>query len=58
MEELLAYINTISPIKEETFNELQKSFKPLQLKMVYTVFVLPKPCQSTPLVSPYRTPNS
>ena len=31
MEELLTYINTISPIKEATFNELKKCFKPLQL---------------------------
>tara|TARA_R110002073_G_scaffold139232_3_gene289471 strand:- start:23567 stop:24142 length:576 start_codon:yes stop_codon:yes gene_type:complete len=32
MKELLTYINTISPIKEVTFLELQKSFKPFQLK--------------------------
>lgn len=31
MKELLTYINTISPIKEDTFDELQKIFKPLQL---------------------------
>tara|TARA_R110002074_G_scaffold21547_1_gene66802 strand:+ start:334 stop:909 length:576 start_codon:yes stop_codon:yes gene_type:complete len=32
MKELLTYINTISPIKEDTFDELQKSFKLLLLK--------------------------
>ncbi|GGG97568.1 cAMP-binding protein [Polaribacter pacificus] len=31
MEELFAFINKISPIKLDTFNELQKCFKPLQL---------------------------
>lgn len=31
MKEVLTYINTISPIKEDTFDELQKFFKPLQL---------------------------
>lgn len=32
MNELLTYINKISTIKEITFNELKKSFKPLYLK--------------------------
>lgn len=32
MNELLTYINKISTIKEVTFNELKKSFKPLHLK--------------------------
>ncbi len=31
MKELLTYINQISPIKEVTFKELKKCFKPLQL---------------------------
>lgn len=31
MEEFLKYINKINPIKEDTFEELQKCFKPLQL---------------------------
>ncbi|MGB1247661.1 MAG: Crp/Fnr family transcriptional regulator [Chitinophagales bacterium] len=31
MDELLAYINRISSIKEETFDELQKCFKPLRI---------------------------
>ena len=31
MKELLTYINQISPIKEVTFKELEKCFKPLQL---------------------------
>jgi len=31
MKELLNYLNTISPIQKETFEELQKSFRPLQL---------------------------
>ena len=31
MEELFTYINSISPIKDVTFNELKKCFKPLQL---------------------------
>ncbi|WP_074407709.1 Crp/Fnr family transcriptional regulator [Aquimarina megaterium] len=31
MKELLAYINKVSPIKEDTFDELQKCFKPLKL---------------------------
>jgi len=32
MQELLTYINKISPLKDLTVKELQKSFKPLQLK--------------------------
>lgn len=31
MKELLTYVNKISPIKEVTFNELKKCFKPLHL---------------------------
>ncbi len=31
MKELLTYVNQISPIKEVTFKELKKRFKPLQL---------------------------
>lgn len=32
MKQLLDFINKVSPIEVETFNELQKSFKPTQLK--------------------------
>ncbi|MEO9890903.1 Crp/Fnr family transcriptional regulator [Aurantibacter sp.] len=32
MKQLITYINQISPIKEVTFKELKKCFKPLQLK--------------------------
>lgn len=32
MEELFSYINNISPIKQETFDELKTFFKPLLLK--------------------------
>jgi len=32
MKELITYINQISPLKEATFNELKKCFKPLELK--------------------------